>query len=92
MIESFRHKGLRLLFEADDRSKVRQDQVRRISIILAALDEAATVEDMNRPSFRLHPLRGELSGFLSVWVNGNWRIIFRLEDGRATDVDLIDYH
>ena len=92
MIESFRHKGLRLLFEADDRSKLRQDQVRRISIILAALDEAAAIEDMNRPSFRLHALQGELSGFWSVWVNGNWRVIFRFEGGRALDVDLVDYH
>jgi toxin HigB-1 len=92
VIESFRHKGLRSLFEADDRSKVRQDQVRRISIILAALDEAAAIEDLNRPSFRLHPLRGELSGFWSVWVNGNWRVIFKFEAGRVLDVDLIDYH
>jgi toxin HigB-1 len=92
VIESFRHKGLRLLFEADDRSKVRQDQVRRVSIILVALDEAASVEDLNRPSFRLHSLRGELTGFWSVWVNGNWRIIFKFEAGRVFDVDLIDYH
>ena len=56
MIESFRHKGLRLLFEADDRSKVRQDQVRRLAIVLAALDDAAAIDDLNRPSFRLHPL------------------------------------
>lgn len=92
MIESFRHKGLRLLFEADDRSKVRQDQVRRLAIVLAALDEADTIDDLNRPSFRLHPLRGELAGFWSVWVNGNWRVIFRFKDGRASDLDLIDYH
>ena len=92
MIESFRHKGLRLLFEADDRSKVRQDQVRRLAIVLAALDDAAAIDDLNRPSFRLHPLKGELAGFWSVWVNGNWRVTFRFEDGRALDVDLVDYH
>ena len=92
MIESFRHEGLRLLFEADDRSKVRQDQVRRIAMVLAALDEAASMEDLNRPSFRLHSLRGELSGFWSIWVNGNWRVTFRFDAGRVFDVDLVDYH
>jgi toxin HigB-1 len=92
MIASFRHKGLRLHFEADDRSKLRQDQVRRIAIILAALDDAGSVDDLNRPSFRLHPLKGELAGYWSVWVNGNWRIVFKFGDGHATDVDLVDYH
>ena len=92
MIVGFRHKGLKLLFEAGDRSKLRPDMVGKISIVLAALDEAAATTDMDRPSFRLHALKGELRGFWSVWVNGNWRIIFRLEDGRALDVDLVDYH
>ena len=40
----------------------------------------------------LHPLTGSLRGFWSVRVSGNWRVIFRLEDGHAHDVDLIDYH
>ncbi len=92
MIRGFRHKGLRLLYEADDRSKVRQDQVRRLSVILAALDEAIAADDLDRPSFRLHALKGELSGFWSVTVNGNWRVIFRFDDGQAFDVDLVDYH
>jgi proteic killer suppression protein len=47
---------------------------------------------MDLPGFRLHPLTGDLHGFWSVRVSANWRIIFRLEDGDAHDVDLIDYH
>lgn len=92
MIGSFRHKGLRQLYKSDDRSRLRQDQVRRLSVILAALDEATDARDMDRPSFRLHPLKGEFAGFWSVWVNGNWRVVFRIEDGEARDVDLVDYH
>ena len=92
MIESFRHKGLRLIFEDDDRSKVRADQAARIRLILAALDAAGRIEDMNQPTFRLHPLKGELKGFWAVTVRANWRIIFRFADGRASDVDLIDHH
>ncbi len=92
MIENFRHKGLRLLFEDDDRSKVKADQVARMRLILAALDAAGRVEDMNQPTFRLHPLKGELKGFWAVTVRANWRIIFRFADGNASNVDLIDYH
>ncbi len=47
---------------------------------------------MDLPGYRLHPLKGELSGLWSVTVSGNWRIVFRFEDGHATDLDLIDYH
>lgn len=92
MIGSIRHKGLKLLYERDDRSRLRPDLVKRISVLLAALDQASAFEEMDRPSFRLHALKGELAGHWSVWVNGNWRIVFRFVDGQALDVDLVDYH
>jgi proteic killer suppression protein len=41
---------------------------------------------------KLHHLKGDLAGFYAVTVSGNWRVIFRFEDGQATEVDLIDYH
>jgi proteic killer suppression protein len=44
------------------------------------------------PGFRLHPLKGDLAGYRSIIVSANWRIIFRFEQGEATDVDLVDYH
>jgi proteic killer suppression protein len=47
---------------------------------------------MSLRSYRLHPLRGDLKGYWSVTVSGNWRIIFRFEDGNAFDVNLVDYH
>ena len=47
---------------------------------------------MALPSFRLHALTGSLRGFWAVTVRANWRIIFRFEDGKARDVDLVDYH
>lgn len=92
MIESFRHKGLKLLFESDDRSKVRADLAARMRLVLSALDAAGRIEDLNQPTFRLHPLKGRLKGFWAVTVRANWRIIFRFAEGRASDVDLVDYH
>ncbi len=92
MIRSFRHKGLKLLFEDDDRRKVRADQADKISRILGFLSRAAEPDDMALPGFRLHPLKGELAAFWAVSVSGNWRIVWRFEGPDAVDVDLIDYH
>ena len=92
MIEHFRHKGLARFFEDDDRRKLLSSQVDKIARILARLNEAMTVQDMGLPGYRLHPLKGKLDGFWSVTVSGNWRIIFRFENGNAYDVDFIDYH
>ncbi|MBK5960218.1 peptidase [Rhodoplanes elegans] len=92
MIESFRHKGLKKLFEDDDRSRLPPELVERIRDILAALDAATTIEGLDRPSLRLHPLKGKLKGFWAVTVRANWRIVFRYRDGTAYDVDFLDYH
>jgi proteic killer suppression protein len=92
MIARFRHRGLRRLYEDDDRRGLNADQVDKIARILAFLSRASRPEDMNLPGFRLHPLRGDLDGLWSVTVRANWRIIFRFEDGNVTDVDLVDYH
>jgi toxin HigB-1 len=92
MIRSFKHRGLRRLFLRGDRKQVRADQLNRIEDILARLSVADRAEEMALPGYRLHPLKGDLQGFWSVTVSGNWRIIFRFEEGDALDVDLIDYH
>lgn len=92
MIENFRHKGLRRLFEQGDAKALNPQHVDKIEPILGLLDVAQKIEDMNVHSFRLHPLTGDLKGFWSVTVRANWRIIFRFENGKATDVDLVDYH
>jgi toxin HigB-1 len=92
MIETFRHKGLRLLYAEDDRSRLPADMVERIKLVLEALDSASSIEGMERPSFRLHRLKGDLKGKWAVTVRANWRITFRFEDGNAFDVDFLDYH
>ena len=60
--------------------------------ILARLNIAEDSKALSLPGWNLHPLKGELKGFWSVKVTGNWRIIFRFEDGNALDVNLVDYH
>ncbi|HZV20245.1 MAG TPA: type II toxin-antitoxin system RelE/ParE family toxin [Hyphomicrobiales bacterium] len=92
MIASFRHKGLKRLYEKGDRKGVNAQHVERVENILGLLAAAARIEDMNLPTFRLHPLTGDRKGFWAVTVRANWRIVFRFEDGNAFDVDLMDYH
>jgi len=60
--------------------------------VLAHLDEAKQPSDLALPGYRLHPLRGDLKGYWSVTISGNWRIVFRFEKGDAFDADLMDYH
>lgn len=92
MIRSFRHKGLRLLYEAGDRRKVHADHAAKIERVLARLDQATEPAQMDLPGYRLHPLKGKFAGYWSVSISGNWRIIFRLEGGDTHDVDYLDYH
>lgn len=92
MIRSFRHRGLKRLYERGEPSRVPPALLARVEDVLGLLDVAESTGDMRLPGFRLHPLKGTLKGFWSVTVSGNWRIIFRFRDGDAYDVDLLDYH
>lgn len=91
-IRSFRNKGLEKFFETGTKSGIQPSLARKIVMILDRLHAACSPKDMNFPGSNFHPLKGDLKGFYSVHVNGNWVIIFRFEDGEALDVDLIDYH
>ncbi len=92
MIENFRHRGLKRLYERGDRSRLRQDIADKAELYLSVLDSAETLEELDIIGFGFHPLTGNLRGFYSVSVSRNHRIIFRFEDGKALDVDLVDYH
>ncbi len=92
MIKSFRHKGLEKLYETGSTAKVQANHANRLRMQLAALDTAQSIEDMDVPGFRLHPLKGKAKGRWSIWVNGNWRITFEYRDGNAYVLDYEDYH
>ena len=92
MIQSFRHRGLRRLYERGDPSRIGADQLDRITLALADLDATSKPSELDLPGYRLHPLRGDRKGLWSISISGNWRITFRFEDGDVYDVDLVDYH
>jgi proteic killer suppression protein len=92
MIRSIRHKGLRRLYEDDDTRGMMAEHAEKLRDILARLDAAQAVEDMDLPGFLLHPLKGELKGLWAVTVRANWRVVFRFAEGDVLDVDYADYH
>jgi proteic killer suppression protein len=92
MIQSFRHKGLKRLYEDDDPRGVLAEHLTKLRNILARLDAGSTVEDMDLPGFNLHALKGPFKGSWAVTVRANWRVIFRFDEGHAFEVNYLDYH
>jgi toxin HigB-1 len=92
-IQSFRHRGLKRLFEDDDARGIQASFVSKLRDMLAAIDTANVVEEVALfPGWRLHRLKGNLARHWSLTVSGNWRVVFRFENGDAFDLDLVDYH
>lgn len=92
-IRSFRHKGLKRLYEIGDRRSIRADLVAKLEDIIHAIEQARHVEQVALfPGWRLHPLKGARRGEWSVWVTGNFRLTFRVDGEDVRDVDLEDYH
>lgn len=92
MIISFRHKGLRVFHETSNTRGIQAAHANRLKRQLQFLDRAAAPEDMSVPGWQLHPLKGELAGFWSISVSGNWRLIFRFVGSDVELVDYLDYH
>jgi proteic killer suppression protein len=92
MIRSIRHRGLKRLYEDDDPRGVLREHAVKLRDILARLDAAGTIADIDVPGFRLHPLKGEYQGYWAVTVRANWRVIFRFAERHVLDVDYVDYH
>ena len=92
MIKSFRHKGLEKFYKTGSKADIQAKHAPKLRRILGFLNVATKVADVNLPGYRLHPLTGKQKGFFSVWVNGNWRIIFRFVGDDVELVDYLDYH
>ena len=92
MIRSFRHKGLERFFRTGSTAGIQAKHAKRLHLILAQLEQARVVDDMDFPGSGLHPLKGERKGIWSVTVQANWRITFRFENGDAEIVNYEDHH
>jgi proteic killer suppression protein len=91
MIQSFRSRALRRLFEHDDASKLPLPNADRVRRQLNALDAATAPEQMAIPGWRFHPLKGRPKRY-AVDASGNYRVTFGFREQDAIEVDLEDYH
>ena len=91
MIKSIAHKGLEKYFLAGSAAGVQAIHANRLRLILAQLDKAKTIDDMDIPTLHLHELKGSRKGIWSVTVQANWRVTFRFVDGDAEVVNYEDY-
>ena len=92
MIISFKHKGLQKFYESGSTAGIQSVHKSKLRMILAALDSAQEIDDMDIPGYRLHPLKGKLKDLWSITVNGNWRVTFKFENGNIYIVNYEDYH
>ena len=92
MILTFRHKGLERFFRTGSTAGIQVKHAGKLRLLLAQLNHAATVEDMDLPGLRLHPLKGDRKRTWAVTVQANWRMTFRFDNGNAEVVDYEDYH
>jgi proteic killer suppression protein len=92
MIKSFQHKGLENFYTTGSKAGIQAKHAPKLRRILGVLDVATKIEDVSLPGYRLHPLMGKQKGFFSVWVNGNWRVIFRFVGDDVELVNYLDYH
>jgi toxin HigB-1 len=92
MIVGFRHKGLEEFFRTGSTRGIEAAHGAKLSRILLALDVAKSVEELFLPSFKTHPLKGDMKGHWSIWVNGDWRVTFHFAEGDVELVNYLDYH
>lgn len=92
MIKSFKHKGLQTFFESGSKRGIQTKHANKLRMQLVAIDTAFSIEDLDIPGYRLHPLKGNRKTVWSITVNGNWRITFKFEHGDAYIVNYEDYH
>lgn len=96
MIISFADSATEDLFHGRQTARSRRFPAALVAMALQKLDilnAAADLEDLRRPpGNRLEALKGDLRGLHSIRVNAQWRIVFRWQDQKASQVQLIDYH
>ena len=92
MIRTFRHKGLEAFHLQGNKKGIQPAHEKRLRGILAFLEAAVTIADMDVPGLNLHSLKGDRQDDWAVKVDGNYRVIFRFVNGHAYDIDVVDYH
>lgn len=93
MIKTFADKRTEQIFNGIRVKKFDTTLQKKALRRLRYIDAAESIEDLRvPPSNKLEKKEGGLKDFYAIWVNTQWRIIFKWDDGEALDVQLVDYH
>ena len=92
MIKSFKHIGLERFFLSGNQSGIPVAHAGRIRDRLVFLHAANSIEDVDKPGYRLRRLAGEQKQQWSVTMSRSWRIVFEFNHGVAYFVNYEDYH
>jgi len=93
MIVSFADKRTEKIFNGCKVKRMAGELQKKTLRRLRYIDAAERIEDLRvPPSNKLEKKEGDLSDYYAIWVNRQWRIIFKWVDGSAHEVELIDYH
>jgi proteic killer suppression protein len=96
VIASFGDAATEALYHGGRASRFRSipTQIREVALRkLDVLDAAVQLDELRSPpGNHLEALAGSLTGFHSIRINRQWRLIFRWRDGDAYDVAIVDYH
>lgn len=93
MILSFKSKETESFFYTKKSRVFGADIKERALRKLIMLNATNNINDLRvPPSNHLEKLSGNLEGFYSIRINNQFRLIFRFENGNASDVYIDDYH
>lgn len=80
-------------FAREGKSKFTGMDVTKAMARLKTLGAARSIDDIPPlKSIGLHALTGDRKGQSAMTINGPWRLVFRFRDGKAEDVEIVDYH
>ena len=80
-------------FAREGKSKFSGMDVAKAMARLQVLHAAASLDDIPAlKSVGLHRLVGDRQGQWAMTINGPWRLVFRFSDGKAEQVEIVDYH
>ena len=96
MIGSFGDKATEDLYHGPRTARVRRipNEIWRVACRkLDMIEYAHVLEDLRvPPGNRLEALKGDRSGYYSIRINDQWRVVFRWQDRAAHSVSVVDYH
>lgn len=90
-IKSFKSKSLKRYWENNDASGFPKAHIERIGLLLDLIHAAEEIQDL-KPFFRFHEYKGGGKGVYSHDISGNYRLLYRFEDGDGFDLWYGDPH